>query len=594
MHAIEQDIVKVLDFYTSQLDHAEAKFRHLQKHFEISETTDWNQVTDFEVALITAGLLEIRYLVEDLRWFGLVNFEKILPKIAQWYIGDFSNYVSQQIDEFRKSAHAACLQQLKRIEDELGQVSRRKASPTSQRFSLLRQSALRKSEAPLPLSRLLVTILDDNETGLQRILEELMMELGDELNEPLVTAYHLCTLNGSESCSSALLDHMSTFKPETASLNWQLINLGLAISSQHQQRFDHRPAKLELTNAEDQMIRLIQNVGGTKEWLQKRDAFGRLPLHHATHYGLVALCECILKLTNLSSEHFKDQKTSHILLRDQMGLSPLLISVLVKDGRMTELLLESLPNIGHIDSASQVALDECLITSVRTECYHITRLLLTSKADANASGHNDETALYLAVRSGQQILLSCLLDRLKSGSELRLDSPEASYGWTPLMLACVTGKESMVLTLLQHGANASLKDMNGWTANDHAAYRGHESIMYKLSLLERQTMNNIHGRPIAPLNLMTDPIIYHKQKRLRQPMKNISSKFAQIYISLGALDTYAPGTAVDLSWFVAPQKFTPALGAGFIVNVSFRCSLSGCLLVKPSPWQCFVSYMMWA
>ena len=34
---------------------------------------------------------------------------------------------------------------------------------------------------------------------------------------------------------------------------------------------------------------------------------------------------------------------------------------------------------------------------------------------------------------------------------------------TPLHLACMSGNSSLIRTLVQHGADTTLKDANGWT-----------------------------------------------------------------------------------------------------------------------------------
>jgi glycerophosphodiester phosphodiesterase len=56
--------------------------------------------------------------------------------------------------------------------------------------------------------------------------------------------------------------------------------------------------------------------------------------------------------------------------------------------------------------------------------------------------------------------------------ELDLNLPENGYGWTPLIVACVQGNQSVVKILLDAGADQSLCDAFSWTARDHTAFRG--------------------------------------------------------------------------------------------------------------------------
>ncbi|KAI3014356.1 hypothetical protein CBS147345_5339 [Aspergillus niger] len=50
------------------------------------------------------------------------------------------------------------------------------------------------------------------------------------------------------------------------------------------------------------------------------------------------------------------------------------------------------------------------------------------------------------------------------------------YGWTALIVACVEGHQSVVDVLLEHGAERDHRDHRGWTAQEHAAFRGHLAL----------------------------------------------------------------------------------------------------------------------
>ena len=49
-------------------------------------------------------------------------------------------------------------------------------------------------------------------------------------------------------------------------------------------------------------------------------------------------------------------------------------------------------------------------------------------------------------------------------------------GWTPLFIACVEGHLSIVKLLIEAGANQHKLDCFGWTAKEHAAFRGYLQI----------------------------------------------------------------------------------------------------------------------
>ncbi|KAI1936005.1 hypothetical protein LOZ66_004923 [Ophidiomyces ophidiicola] len=54
-----------------------------------------------------------------------------------------------------------------------------------------------------------------------------------------------------------------------------------------------------------------------------------------------------------------------------------------------------------------------------------------------------------------------------------IDVCEAAKGCTPLILTAASGSSEVVKILLEAGANLTVLDSKGWTAQEHAAFRGH-------------------------------------------------------------------------------------------------------------------------
>jgi ankyrin repeat protein len=78
-----------------------------------------------------------------------------------------------------------------------------------------------------------------------------------------------------------------------------------------------------------------------------------------------------------------------------------------------------------------------------------------------------------------------LLDGKYEGKGADINLQERD-GWTPLMAACVRGHEAVVRLLLERGANATLRHVNGSTALFWARHNKRASIV---ALLEA------HGAP---------------------------------------------------------------------------------------------------
>ena len=83
--------------------------------------------------------------------------------------------------------------------------------------------------------------------------------------------------------------------------------------------------------------------------------------------------------------------------------------------------------------------------------------------------------LYLAAQANDEAAVKRIL---ASPTALRnqLEYIEPTKGWTPLFIACVEGLTSIAQRLLAAGAKQDLVDLAGWTAKEHAVFRGHLDI----------------------------------------------------------------------------------------------------------------------
>ncbi|KAL8715009.1 MAG: hypothetical protein Q9220_000966 [cf. Caloplaca sp. 1 TL-2023] len=180
----------------------------------------------------------------------------------------------------------------------------------------------------------------------------------------------------------------------------------------------------------------------------------------------------------LQSEVLKSPDT--ILLRDQAGNTPLHLAVVAGDAAGTGLLLGTYLR-SKKDSRKLVAevefqsiLGELLILAVRSQKQDIVRLLLQHGVDVNHRTSSGETALYLASQYGSEEIVRMLLDA--EDAHTALEICESSRRWTPLFIACVEGHLAVTRLLLATGADLLRLDRFGWTAKEHAAYRGYLSL----------------------------------------------------------------------------------------------------------------------
>ena len=86
------------------------------------------------------------------------------------------------------------------------------------------------------------------------------------------------------------------------------------------------------------------------------------------------------------------------------------------------------------------------------------------------SGGMSSSSLHLAAKNGHLMVLLHLIDHGADKSAVDRD------GWTPLHYACFGNHESVLLTLLHHGADVNLADTNGVTPLMIAARNGSHAI----------------------------------------------------------------------------------------------------------------------
>jgi glycerophosphodiester phosphodiesterase len=125
----------------------------------------------------------------------------------------------------------------------------------------------------------------------------------------------------------------------------------------------------------------------------------------------------------------------------------------------------------------ETILGKILLFSARSGKDDVAKDLLESKlgVDLDYASRFGETALYCAAQAGNLGLVQFLIKHMLQRG-FPLDVARRVTKWTPLMVACANGHSKVVQCLWTAGAKPEICDSSGWTALEHASFRGHLEI----------------------------------------------------------------------------------------------------------------------
>lgn len=222
-----------------------------------------------------------------------------------------------------------------------------------------------------------------------------------------------------------------------------------------------------------------------RDALQKRDAYGRMPLHYAAQYGFVSICQIIMTRMQAWGQFDVTDGIDAPFWQDMDGLAPLHLSVIGGHPITTQVLLRAEQWRGENDRKAVVRKEmaksgEVLALATKANFVVIVSLLVEAGVDLNYQDDQGETALHVAARFNHTECASALLSGSKS-QKADIELAENNFGWTPLFVSCVDGHLEMAELLISAGADVERLDTSGWTAKEHATLRGHIAIARTLA-----------------------------------------------------------------------------------------------------------------
>lgn len=225
--------------------------------------------------------------------------------------------------------------------------------------------------------------------------------------------------------------------------------------------------------------------------LLTKDRLGRLLLHYAAGHGLLPICQGIVATLGdagpgatvraISSTDYEGHTPLHLaVIKDHTSVVTLLINVITTQSVFVdseEIVKDTIRDVLHI--------------SLRRENDEIVHYLLRGLADPRRQSTRGENALHIAAQLRRADYVD-LVVRAMSGKRAGLDAQDHSRGWTPLFFACANGDYDSVELLLKAGTSQEIADHLGWTAKEHAAFRGYLAVA---GLFEASEVRNVKGGP---------------------------------------------------------------------------------------------------
>ena len=550
----------------------------MYEHYRTNESLDLNLASGLEIGDLQATVVESRDSFKQLLWFWVVNFDKTVTSLAKFEPG-------LAVSDPDLALRTRSINELCRLEDLLGRLSKLKGQidvgPSAHTTSTRSKQPNEKLSQTLS-KREIAVIERDDAPSLELYLEDRRADSGADPHsheQYLFNLIYFSLVTGSQSCTQLLLPAIGSLQLVGDHIHRLISRIGRTarLQDQHAPIQDPNDTTIVKNKAHavvGRLARVIARLPLLRKTLTIKDRHGRISLHYAVEYNLIPVCQEIL-------EHMREDKASkHMatespaLIADHEGLTPLDLAVCRGNLEIMNILLDdrdrriqsARTNKPHIPRLELLP-GNLLTTAVELQCFPVFQLLHRSGIDVNYADHQNYTAVHLAVRSRREEYVTELLHHRDSKQILGPDACDAVYGRTPLIMASANGDLSLVHALLQAGADPTIEDRLGWRAQDHAAFRGWLLIAKELSHLTAQRLED------------EDKLDDNEQQRQQDVKPVLSRNLAErlerqhaaneceVFVNLGAMDSYKPVLAVDLSPYVRPDPYNPQREADYTVEV---------------------------
>ncbi|GAB7343062.1 hypothetical protein MBLNU457_1148t2 [Dothideomycetes sp. NU457] len=633
-YALDRNLEDVDTFYNRKYAELSRRLKLLHERYgEATQNRSQEGMDREEMEDLMGALLELRSQYRKLQWYGEVNrrgFVKITKKLDKKIQTSSAQnrYLATKVDPKPFATNFSLTNDMRAVNDWLSRLGDVKvfddASSVSSAHSIRRVSSNNTMKVPAEtLEKLDAAVRQDDK-------EQINALLANGLGDANASAKHKMILNLLQrafACKSLgsiglLLSQADTLDEEDDMnkrnfVHRYLIALGRARAFEAQTNGNEsltpdkpavvNPAELpHRVNAsfqvhernvastlgkDDPAIKLLVHALDSlkpehRVVLAARDIYGRLPLHYAAQYGLVAASQEVMKHMQDWNLFDVSQGADSEIWQDAEGFAPLHLSVLGGHYRTTKALLlgenwkDQQPDQIHARNHAEKS-GAVLALATKSNFSKIVELLVEAGVNVNYQDEQGETAMHIAARFGYQDCMQALL----VGSEIQkpnLELREKTFGWTPIFVAAVDGHEPIVDTLLSAGVQADKADFSGWRPAEHAALRGHLKVATKLAeltnhiQLESPDIKPAEGKgpKFSSLDESRSNAVSKEAQNGRAPeaIKEFGHRYltdeSMILVSLGSMDSRKNVPAVKLESVPLSDAHATQLDTALSVVVS--------------------------
>lgn len=514
--------------------------------------------------------------MKKLLWFWLINFDKIVGALAKFQEG----LIISDTDLANRTDSVETLRQIDRC---LNEVRLRKhfGSIRPAQTPLWEQKYVGQGLIGHVSEAAFAAIERDDASGLDQHLSLSLDQLevaGHKQQQFLFDLLHQTVVRRSQGCPAGLIRALESLESFDDQIHWLVITIGRSkkLYGEYTKLRKETTSAPQNTVSEiaDRLVQVFRQLGSKlEEAFERKDAFGRLPIHYAVQHDLAQVCqEILVRLANAKTS-IPSSFHSPVLVPDAEGLTPLDLAVMNGNVSVLEVLIDDhhgktdAAMVGDNRSMQQIALPGHLLAyALQLRDLATIQLLRKSVIDVQSRDQNGNTALYLAVRTRDVGYVAEILRGQDGSPHPNLNVHEDIRGWTPLMLASASGDLAIAELLLRAGADLNTRDHFGWRAKDHAAFRGWLPLAKKLTALTANGSEIEHDAR-GSHQRRRPGWKSHLSGKSRENDRETLHGQSQIYVNLGALDTYEPVTAVDMSPYVRPDLYDQQREADFRVEV---------------------------